>query len=63
MTPEIAKLLETRDQWAQQALEQYEPLVTHIHPSATASYIQAYRDMWDEEGVKFGNNKKKEEKA
>ncbi len=105
MTPEIAKLLETRDQWAQQALEQYEPLVTHIittqnkdvnhicytmdfmldfcynekmlllyrhlckylmdiDPQTTASYIQAYCDMWDEEGVKFGNNQeKKEEKA
>jgi len=104
MTPEIAKLLESRDQWAQQALEQYEPLVTHIistqnkdvnhicytldfmldfcydekmlllyrrlciylkdiDPNATASYVQAYRDMWDEESMKFGNNKKKEEKA
>jgi len=29
-----------------------------IDPQATASYIEAFRDMWDEEGVKFGNKKK-----
>jgi hypothetical protein len=28
-----------------------------IDPEATASYVQAYREMWDEEGVQFGNNK------
>lgn len=27
-----------------------------IDPQATASYVQAYRDMWDEEGAKFGND-------
>lgn len=101
MIEEIKKIAEIRNQLAQQALEQYEPLVTNIiatqnkdvnhicytmdfmldfcfddkmlllyrrlchylldiDPQATASYVQAYRDMWDEEGVKFGNKKMEE---
>jgi len=28
-----------------------------IDPQATASYVQAYRDMWDEEGKMFGDKK------
>ena len=27
----------------------------NIDPEATASYIQAYREMWDEKGENFGN--------
>lgn len=30
-----------------------------IDPQATASYIQTYRDMWDEEGKMFGGKKAK----
>ena len=98
MIEEIKKLAEIRNQLAQQALEQYEPLVTNIiasqnkdvnhicytmdfmldfcfddkmlllyrrlchylldiDPQATASYVQAYREMWDEEGTQFRNHK------
>jgi len=98
MIEEVKKLAEIRNQLAQQALEQYEPLVTNIiatqnkdvnhicytmdfmldfcfddkmlllyrrlcrylldiDPQATASYVQAYRDMWDEEGEMFGDKK------
>jgi hypothetical protein len=99
MIEEIKKLAEIRNQLAQQALEQYEPLVNNIiatqnkdvnhicntmdfmldfcfddkmlllyrrlchylldiDPQATASYVQAYREMWDEDGTQFGMNKK-----
>jgi len=34
-----------------------------IDPAATATYIGYYREMWDEEGVKFGNKKEMEEKV
>lgn len=27
-----------------------------IDPQAAVTYVNAYREMWDEEGVKFGNN-------
>jgi hypothetical protein len=98
MIEEITKILENRNQLAQQAQEQYKPLVNNIiasqnkdinhicytldcmldfcfdeqmlllyrrlcrylldiDPEATASYVQAYREMWDEEGKQFGNNK------
>jgi len=99
MIEEIAKILENRDQLAQQALEQYEPLVNNIIASqnndvnyicytmdfmldfcfdeqmlllyrrlcsylygvdanAAISYVNSYREMWDEEGENFGNEKK-----
>jgi hypothetical protein len=29
----------------------------NIDPQASVSYIQAYREMWDEEGKDFGNKK------
>ena len=31
--------------------------ILDIDPQATAFYVQAYRDMWDEEGKMFGNKK------
>lgn len=98
MTEEIKRLAEILNQLAQQAYEQYEPLVNNIiasqnkdvnhicrtldylldfcyddkmlllyrrlcrylldiDPQATASYVKAYREMWDEEGTQFGKNK------
>lgn len=28
-----------------------------IHPKTAVFYVNAYREMWDEEGNQFGNNK------
>jgi hypothetical protein len=39
----------------------YRKLCRHfygIDPSAAADYVNAYREMFDEEGMQFGNNKK-----
>lgn len=96
MIEEIAKLIESRNQLAQQACGQYTALVDSIIASqttdvnhisltldymlgfcfddqmlllyrrlcrylydidkeTTASYINAYREMWDENGANFGN--------
>ncbi|MDZ4785967.1 MAG: hypothetical protein SGJ02_07815 [bacterium] len=44
-----------------QMLMLYRKLCRHLYgidPSAAADYINAYREMWDEEGMQFGNNKK-----
>ncbi len=44
-----------------QMLLLYRKLCRHLYsidPSAAADYINAYREMWDEEGMQFGNNKK-----
>jgi len=44
-----------------QMLLLYRKLCRHlygINPSAAADYVTAYREMWDEEGMQFGNNKK-----
>jgi len=43
-----------------QLLMLYRKLCRHfygIDPSAAANYVNAYREMWDEEGMQFGNNK------
>jgi len=32
-----------------------------IDENAAISYVDAYRERWDEEGVKFGNNQNKKE--
>ena len=97
MIEEITKLIESRNQLAQQACGQYAALVNSIISSqtkdvnyishtldymldlcfddqmlllyrrlcrylydidkeTTASYINAYREMWDEKGENFGNN-------
>jgi hypothetical protein len=99
MIEEIAKIIENRDQLAQQALQQYEPLVNNIIASqnndvnhicytmdfmldfcfdeqmlllyrrlcrylhgvdanAAILYVNAYREMWDEEGKQFGNKER-----
>ena len=34
-----------------------------IDPQAASDYVNYYREMWDEEGVKFGNKKGMEEKV
>lgn len=98
MIEEIAKILANREQLAQQAQEQYAPLVNDIIASqtndvnhishtldqmfdfcfdntmlqqyrrlcrylytidkeTTAFYINAYREMWDQEGKQFENIK------
>jgi len=44
-----------------QMLMLYRKLCRHLYsidPSAAADYINAYKEMWDEEGKEFGNNKK-----
>lgn len=97
MIEDITKLIENRNQLAQQAHEQYTALVQSIIASqtkdvnhishtldymlgfcfddqmlllyrrlcrylydidkeTTASYVTAYREMWDENGENFGNN-------
>jgi hypothetical protein len=99
MIEAIQRLIAGREQLAQQAYVQYNPLVENIiasrnkdvnhigltldgildfcfdeqmlqlyrrlcrylwdiDPESTAFYITAYREMWDEEGKMFGNNKK-----
>lgn len=96
---EIIKLAESHNQLAQQAHQQYEPMVNSLIATKTsdvnqishtldfmldfcfddqilqlyrklcrymygldqesaAFYVNAYRDMWDEEGKMFGNDKK-----
>jgi len=96
MIEEIAKILKNRNRLAQQARQQYEPLVNNIIASqnndvnhicytmdfmldfcfddqmlqlyrrlcrylmdfdqqAAGDYVNAYREMWDEEGNRFGN--------
>ena len=95
MIEQIKQLIESRKQLAEQAREQYEPLVQHLitannrnsqniehtldglldfcfdeqmlllyrklcrhlysfNPEAADYYVNAYREMWDEEGDKFG---------
>lgn len=47
----------------EQMLTLYRKLCRHLYSfdPETAHYcIEAYRERWDEEGVQFGNNKKKE---
>jgi len=44
-----------------QMLLLYRKLCRHLYgidPSAAADYVNAYKEMWDEEGMQFGNNKK-----
>jgi hypothetical protein len=44
-----------------QMLLLYRKLCSHLYgidPSAAADYVNAYREMFDEEGMQFGNNKK-----
>jgi hypothetical protein len=48
-----------------QMLQLYRRLCRYLHgldSNAAISYVNAYREMWDEEGVKFGNNDKEGEK-
>ncbi|MBK8805197.1 MAG: hypothetical protein IPO21_00545 [Bacteroidales bacterium] len=48
-----------------QMLQLFRCLCRYLHgldANAAISYVNAYREMWDEEGVKFGN-KKMEEKV
>jgi hypothetical protein len=100
MLEAIKQLIESRNQLAVQAREQYAPLVQqliaansrdkhliehtldglldfcfddqmlllyrrlcrHLYdfdPEAAVFYVEEYREMWDEEGKVFGNNKKK----
>jgi len=44
-----------------QMLKLYRKLCRHlygINPLAAADYVNAYREMWDEKGNQFSNNKK-----
>jgi hypothetical protein len=34
-----------------------------IDQQAAVDYVNYYREIWDEEGVKFGKNKEMEEKG
>jgi len=93
----IKAIAEIREKLAQQAIELYEPIVTHyiqnhctdsntigytldfmlefccneqmlilyrklcrhlysFNPNAAIYYVEAYRERWDEEGKKFGND-------
>lgn len=61
MIEEIKQIIERRNQLAQQASEQYQPGVSRLimtndrNSHAAVSYINIYREMWDEKGLKFGN--------
>ena len=47
----------------EQMLTLYRKLCHHLYrfdPEAALDYTAAYRERWDEEGVRFGNNKKEE---
>lgn len=97
MIEEITQMMQSRDELAKQAYNEYEPTVKRlielqtkdvnqisltldylldfcfddsmlllyrqlcrylydIDPSAAADYVNSYREMWDEEGQKFGKN-------
>ncbi len=97
----IKQLIESHNQLAQEAVEQYRPIVEHyindnctdsnkiahtldfmldfcfddqmlllyrrlcrylyhLDPETTTFYINAYREIWDEEGLKFGKKDKDE---
>ena len=47
----------------EQMLTLYRKLCRHLYsfdPEAAIDYVNAYRERWDEEGKRFGNNKKEE---
>jgi hypothetical protein len=49
----------------EQMLLLYRHLCRHLYsfdPSTATDYVNAYREMWDEEGKQFGNNDKECEK-
>ena len=46
-----------------QMLMLYRQLCQHLYsfdPLAATDYVNAYREMWDEDGKQFGNNQNKE---
>lgn len=48
----------------EQMLQLYRRLCRHLYsfdPKTATDYVNAYREMWDEEGVQFGSNHYKEE--
>ena len=47
----------------EQVLQLYRRLCQYLHgldANAAISYVNAYREMWVEEGKQFGNNQNKE---
>ncbi len=99
MIEDLKKLIESRNELAKRAYDEYEPIVNNIISSKTkdvnkicctmdfildfcfddkmlllyrrlcsylydidvhaaADYVNYYREMWDEDGVQFGNDKK-----
>lgn len=47
----------------EQMLTLYRTLCRHLYsfdPETAVEYVEEYRERWDEEGVRFGNDKKEE---